>query len=67
MKDYEKLIAEDGLTIEVWWESGDSEFRAILRADEIDDGWVGTGESVPIAIIMAVAAYKVDKDKAQAS
>lgn len=67
MKDFEKIIAEDKLVIEFWWEPGDNEFRAIARIDEADDGWVGTGDSVLIATIMSIGAYVTDKNKARAS
>ncbi len=67
MKDYEKIIAEEELVIEFWWEPGDNEFRAVARVDGGDDGWVGTGDSVTVATIMSVGAYIQDRDKAKAS
>lgn len=67
MKDYEKIIVKDDLMVEVWWEPGDNEFRAAARVDQTDDGWMGSGDSVTVALVMSIAAYKTDRDRAKAS
>ncbi len=65
MKMWEKAIRNNGLMVEVWWEPDDNEFRAVVRDEEIDEGWVGTADTVNDAILTAVAVY--EKDQANAA
>jgi len=61
MRSLERVIREEDLMVQVWWESGDSKFRAVVRkGGEVSDGWFADADNVIDAISLAVSIYQHD-------
>ena len=61
MKNFEEIIRDNDLLIEAWWEPDDEEFRAVVRNDEVDDGWAGSADNMNDAILLAISTFETDR------